>query len=152
DLCAPLLETAKKRIEKEKWENVETALADVTTYEPEGGPVDAITFSYSLTMIPDWFRALERAHQLLQPGGLIGVVDFYISRKYPSQGLKRRAGFSRFFWPTWFGNDNVFPSRDHLPWLQSHFESVKLEERMGKVPYLMFLKAPYYIFVGRKDK
>ena len=56
---------------------------------------------------------------------------------------------SRFFWPTWFGHDNVFPSPDHLPWLQSRFQTVKLEERLGKVPYLP-LKAPYYIFVGRK--
>jgi S-adenosylmethionine-diacylgycerolhomoserine-N-methlytransferase len=149
DLCPSLLETAQKRIESEGWSNVDTALADVTTFEP-GAPVDAITFSYSLTMIPDWFRALERAHQLLKPGGLIGVVDFYVSRKWPAPGMRKHSGFTRFFWPNWFGNDNVFPSADHLPWLLSHFETVKLEERMGKVPYLLWLKAPYYIFVGRK--
>jgi S-adenosylmethionine-diacylgycerolhomoserine-N-methlytransferase len=150
DLCPSLLETAKARIAKDGWSNVDTALADVTTYEPPGGPVDVITFSYSLTMIPDWFRAIERAHQLLKPGGTIGIVDFYISRKWPAQGMKRHSGFTRFFWPTWFGFDNVFPSPDHLPWLQSHFTTVKLEERMGKVPYLLWLKAPYYIFIGTK--
>ena len=64
------------------------SLADATTYEPEGGPVDVVTFSYSLTMIPNWFQALERAYAALKPGGMIGVVDFYISRKWPAPGMR----------------------------------------------------------------
>jgi S-adenosylmethionine-diacylgycerolhomoserine-N-methlytransferase len=150
DLCPSLLEAAQARITRNGWANVSTALADVTTFEPEGGPVDAVTFSYSLTMIPGWFQALERAHALLKPGGLIGVVDFYISRKWPAPGMKKHAAWQRLFWPTWFASDNVFLSRDHLPWLQAHFQTVRLEERLGRVPYLLGLKAPYYIFVGRK--
>src|SRR5262245_30530134 len=46
DLCPSLLESAQKRIAREGWANVETALADVTTFEPDGS-VDVITFSYS---------------------------------------------------------------------------------------------------------
>src|SRR5207244_3817314 len=60
DLCPSLLRAGQQRIDAEGWHNVDTALADVTSYEPEGGPVDVVTFSYSLTMIPDWFAALER--------------------------------------------------------------------------------------------
>ena len=151
DLCPSLLETAKKRIEQNHWTNVNTALADVTTFEPEGGPVDVITFSYSLTMIPGWFQALERAYALLKPGGLIGVVDFYISRKWPAPGMSKHSAFKRFLWPTWFGFDNVFLSPDHLPWLQTHFQTVQMEERLGRVPYLLGLTAPYYVFIGRKQ-
>jgi S-adenosylmethionine-diacylgycerolhomoserine-N-methlytransferase len=44
----------------------------------------------------------------------------------------------------------VFPSPDHLPCLQSRFQTVLLEERVGKVPYLLGLKAPYFIYVGKK--
>jgi S-adenosylmethionine-diacylgycerolhomoserine-N-methlytransferase len=150
DLCPSLLETAKRRIRERGWTNVQTALADVTTYQPEGGQVDAITFSYSLTMIPDWFRALEQAYALLKPGGMIGVVDFYVSRKWPAEGLRKHWAYQRFFWPIWFGFDNVFPSPDHLPWLRSHFETRQLVERLGRVPYMLGLKAPYYIFLGRK--
>ena len=146
DLCPSLLAAADERIRRA---NVRTVLADATAYEPDDGPVDVVTFSYSLTMIPGWFQALERAYAALKPGGLIGVVDFYISRKWPAPGMKRHSNFQRFFWPTWFGHDNVFLSPDHLPWLQSRFQTVKLEERLGKVPYLP-LKAPYYIFLGRK--
>jgi S-adenosylmethionine-diacylgycerolhomoserine-N-methlytransferase len=150
DLCPSLLAAADDRIRRHGWSNVHPAQADATLYEPPGGPVDVVTFSYSLTMIPDWFRAMQHAHELLRPGGLIGVVDFYISRKWPAEGLQRHSGFQRVFWPAWFGMDNVFLSPDHLPWLQRHFETVKLEERLGKVPYLLGLRAPYYIFVGRK--
>lgn len=149
DLCPSLVETAKKRIADRGWANVNTAVADVTTYQPEGGPVDAVTFSYSLTMIPDWFRAMEQAWALLKPGGQIGVVDFYISRKYPGPGMVQHSAFQRFFWPSWFGMDNVWPSPDHIPWLQAHFHQVKLVEGLGSMPYMPF-KAPYYIFIGRK--
>jgi S-adenosylmethionine-diacylgycerolhomoserine-N-methlytransferase len=150
DLCPSLLEATRRRIEHNGWGNVRTALADATTYEPEGGPVDAVTFSYSLTMIPDWFAALERAAGWLRPGGTIGVVDFYVSRKWPAAGMRRHSGLLRWFWPAWFGLDNVFPSPDHLPWLVAHFKTVRLEEHLGAVPYLPLVKAPYYLFVGRK--
>jgi S-adenosylmethionine-diacylgycerolhomoserine-N-methlytransferase len=149
DLCPSLLETARGRIAERGWRNVETALADVTTYQPEGGAVDAITFSYSLTMIPDWVRALEQAWALLKPGGILGVADFYVSRKWPATGMAKHTTFQRAFWPWWFGMDNVYPSPDHLPWLQSHFVQEKLMEGMGNVPYMPF-RAPYYVFVGRK--
>ena len=150
DLCPSLLRAAAERIRHRGWENVETVLADATTYRPDDGPADAVTFSYSLTMIPDWFRAIDQAHALLKHGGMIGVVDFYISRKWPGTGMRRHSAFQRTFWPAWFGWDNVFLSPDHLPYLQSRFETVRLEERLGRVPYLPGLKAPHYIFVGRK--
>ena len=54
------------------------------------------------------------------------------------------------FWPTWFASDNVFLSSEHVPYLQGRFQTVWLEERLGKVPYLLGLKAPYYLFLGRK--
>jgi S-adenosylmethionine-diacylgycerolhomoserine-N-methlytransferase len=150
DLCGPLLETAKQRVAARGWTNVDTAHADVTLYEHPAGPVDAITFSYSLTMIPDWFRAMEQAWRLLKPGGILGVVDFYVTRKWPTPGMKRHTAFQRSFWPWWFAMDNVFLSPDHLPWLQTHLEPLILEERLGKVPFMLGMKAPYYLFVGRK--
>ena len=109
-----------------------------------------VTFSYSLTMIPDWFSAIENAMRMLKPGGMIGVVDFYVSRKHVSEQLKRHGWFTRHFWPTWFGNDNVFPSPDHLPFLRSHFDTVWLAESRSKVPYIPLIRTPYYQFIGRK--
>jgi S-adenosylmethionine-diacylgycerolhomoserine-N-methlytransferase len=39
-------------------------------------PFDACVFSYSLSMIPDWKKALNAASQCLSPGGRIHIVDF----------------------------------------------------------------------------
>lgn len=150
DLSHSLLEIARKRIQQQGWSNVHAVEADATTFQPETGPVDVVTFSYSLTMIPDWFAAIENALGMLKPGGLLGVVDFYVSRKYPSDGLKRHRWWTRNFWPVWFSSDNVFPSADHIPFLHRHLDPIHFEEHRARVPYLPLLRTPYYTFVGRK--
>jgi S-adenosylmethionine-diacylgycerolhomoserine-N-methlytransferase len=150
DLSHSLLDIAKQRIHQQGWSNVETVEADATIFQPANGPVDVVTFSYSLTMIPDWFSAIDNALTMLKPGGQIGVVDFYVSRKYPSDGLKRHGWFTRSFWPTWFAGDNVFPSSDHVPYLHRHFDPIHFEEHLARVPYLPLVRTPYYTFVGRK--
>lgn len=149
DLSPSLLKVAADRAKSNNWKNVQTVEADATTFQPDK-PVDVVTFSYSLTMIPDWFAAIENALSMLREGGSIGVVDFYVSRKYPSDGLARHGWFTRTFWPTWFANDNVFPSRDHLPFLFRHFEPLHFEENRCKIPYIPLARMPYYTFVGRK--
>lgn len=150
DLSRSLLDVAKQRIQQQSWSNVETVEADATIFQPANGPADVVTFSYSLTMIPDWFAAIDNALSMLKPGGQIGVVDFYVSRKYPSDGLKRHGWLTRNFWPTWFAGDNVFPSSDHVPYLHRHFDPIHFEEHRARVPYLPLVRTPYYTFVGRK--
>ncbi|MBC7354221.1 MAG: class I SAM-dependent methyltransferase [Thermogutta sp.] len=150
DLSKSLLEVAQKRIQRHGWTNVETRLADATTFTPDE-PVDVVTFSYSLTMIPDWFAAVDNAWRILKPGGRIGVVDFYVSRKHPGPGMRRHGTCARLFWTFWFNYDDVFPSPDHIPYLRYRFREIFLEERRAKVPYLPLARAPYYIFVGEKN-
>lgn len=150
DLSHSLLEIANQRIAAAGWTNIETVEADATTFKPPCGQVDVVTFSYSLTMIPDWFAALENALSILKPGGTIGVVDFYVSRKFASDGLTRHGWFTRTFWPTWFALDNVFPSADHVPFLHRHFDVIHFQEHRAKVPYVPLARVPYYLFVGRK--
>lgn len=150
DLSDSLLKVADERIRERRWDNVVTRHADVTTFVPDEGTADVVTFSYSLTMIPDWFAAMDQAARLLKPGGLIGVVDFYVPRKYPEEGLRRHGWWMRNFWPAWFASDNVFLSPDHLPYLCKNFTPISITERTGKVPYMLGLKVPYYRFIGRK--
>lgn len=151
DLAESLLGIVKKRSEKNGWSNVEAVVGDATQWLPPEGSADVVTFSYSLTMIPDWFAAIDNALRMLKPGGLIGVIDFYVVRKYPSDSLAKHRWGTRSFWPVWFANDNVFPSPDHLPYLQKHFETLRLKESLAKVPYLPLVRTPYYQFVGRKS-
>jgi S-adenosylmethionine-diacylgycerolhomoserine-N-methlytransferase len=150
DLCAPLLDVARQRIRHHGWSNVEVVEADATRFQPAEHSVDVVTFSYSLTMIPDWFAALQQAHRLLRPGGLIGVVDFYVSRKYPRKGRQRHAWWTRTFWPAWFARDNVFLSADHVPFLHWRFEPVQFHECRARLPYVPLLRVPYHSFVGQR--
>ncbi|MCY2967997.1 MAG: class I SAM-dependent methyltransferase [Planctomycetota bacterium] len=149
DLCAPLLEQCDKRIAARGWTQVETVHADATQYSPQE-QVDLVTFSYSLTMIPNWFAAIDQAWRILKPGGRIGVVDFYASRKYLDVGQVRHSWFTRSIVPVWFATDNVHLSRDHLPYLNQRFERETQSEHLARIPYVPLLRAPYYLFVGRK--
>jgi S-adenosylmethionine-diacylgycerolhomoserine-N-methlytransferase len=149
DLSPSLLAVCRRRVAERGWSNVEAIEADATRFRP-AEPADVVTFSYSLTMIPDWFTALENARAMLKQGGVIGIVDFYVSRKHPHDGLTRHGWLTREFWPMWFAGDNVFPSPDHLPFLHRHFEPLHVSEHRAKTPYLPLVRAPYYRFIGRK--
>lgn len=90
DLCDSLLAVARKRCDARGWKNVEAVHADATLFRPVEGCANVVTFSYSLTMIPDWFAAIDNALAILRPGGTIGVTDFFVARKFPAEG---RAAF-----------------------------------------------------------
>ena len=77
DLCPALLDQARKRARGLR--NVVVTQGDACSWKP-AEPVDAVIFSYALTMIPDWFRAVDNALSMLRPGGRLAVVDFYVSR------------------------------------------------------------------------
>jgi S-adenosylmethionine-diacylgycerolhomoserine-N-methlytransferase len=150
DLTPSLQAIARRRVEQHAWHNVEIVNADAVSYRPPEGLVDLVTFSYSLTMIPDWFAAISHAQSLMQPGGLIGVVDFYVARKHPDHDRVRHAWFTRMFWPMFFARDNVFLSSDHLPYLDRHFDRISLCEQRKRIPYVPLIKVPYFQFLGRK--
>lgn len=150
DLASSLLGVAAERFKQHGWSHVEAIEADATKWQPPEGQADVVTFSYSLTMIPDWFAAIENAIRMLKPGGLIGVVDFYTARKHAAEGSAKHSWFTRNFWPVWFSSDNVFPSADHLPFLRNHFEPVWCQEAFSKVPYIPIIRTPFYQFIGRK--
>lgn len=152
DLATSLLKVAEQRFKKNCWDHVAAVQADATRWQPPVEAADIVTFSYSLTMIPDWFSAIENALRMLKPGGIIGVVDFYVSRKHAFEGTQHHGWFTRSFWPLWFASDNVFPSADHLPFLKTHFETVWCQESRSKVPYMPLIRAPFYQFIGRKNE
>jgi S-adenosylmethionine-diacylgycerolhomoserine-N-methlytransferase len=149
DLCKPLLEVAQRRIAANQWNNVTALEADATTFTPAEGHADLVTFSYSLTMIPDWHKAIAHAARILRPGGRIGVVDFYVSRKYPAAGRCKHGWCTRSFWPLWFAMDNVFLSPDHLPVLCDTFTPKNIVEEKAPVPYMPF-RVPIYRYTGEK--
>ena len=152
DLSPSLLAVAEGRIAERGVRQASTVLADAATYRPPGGGADVVTFSYSLTMIPDWFAAIDNAFDMLEDGGLIGVVDFYVARKHPPGGHRDHGWLTRTLWPTWFAADGVYLSPDHVPYLHRRFEVIRFEEHTARLPYLPGVRAPYYSFVGRKRR
>jgi S-adenosylmethionine-diacylgycerolhomoserine-N-methlytransferase len=142
DLASSLLRVARERIRTKRWHNVEAVEADATQYRPGEGLADVVSFSYSLTMIPDFRAAIEQAHALLRPGGIIAVVDFYTS---PSHSV-----FTRTFWPRWFQRDGVYLGPERLSALRDTFSPIECAEMTSKVPYIPFIRVPYFRFFGRK--
>lgn len=155
DLCPSLLQVARQRCADRGWHHIEFVEADATTWVPDEGKakLSLVTFSYSLTMIPDWWAAVQQALRLLKPNGTLGVVDFYVSRKYPAAGLQRHSYLQRNLWPFYFAHDNVRLSPDHLPFLLQNLRRERLEERLAPLPYIgrILPGVPHYLFIGSKS-
>jgi len=103
DISPSLLDVARSRVEKVGLSDiVECVCCDFTDSEsvrkhlPKKGSVDIVTFSYSLSMIPNKKGALESAMSLLKDGGdgYLGIADFFEKcgrehlLQYPIQLLK----------------------------------------------------------------
>ena len=75
DFSGDMLRKAQRRVESRGWSNVELIQADATKMNL-GRRFDGVLFAYSLTMIPDWPAALERAREHLKPNATLVVLDF----------------------------------------------------------------------------
>lgn len=138
DLSPSLCEIARERFARLGW-NIHVICQDARAFRLEdhgdgldmksavgipsytmenSGPrsqADLITMSYSLSMIPDYYSVLDSLSGLLAPGGLVGVVDFYVQsivetagRNYIGGSFNRHVNWlSRVIWRSWFDCDRV---------------------------------------------
>ena len=77
---------------------------------PPHPPLDVFykaSHMYAIPMLPSLHPLNSQAALLLKPHGTVGVVDFYVSRKYPAAGLTRHSYCQRNLWPYYFAHDNV---------------------------------------------
>ena len=148
DLCDPLLD--KARVRAERYPGVARVVrADIETYQPDQ-PADCVYFAYSLTMVADWRRAIDNALRMLRPGGVLGVVDFYVANADAPGARARHGWVTRNFWPKWFAHDGVRIDGRHLDALERGTTRVRLDECLAPVPWLPWVRVPYYIYVGRR--
>ena len=123
DLSLEMLATARQAMDRAGLGGrVALAYADATRFDPAllfGVPsFSRITFSYSLSMIPDWPAALAQALRWLPEGGEVHIVDFGGQERLPAWfriGLRR-----------WLAHFHVNP-RDGL-----EGELVRLDGDAGK--------------------
>ncbi|CEL60650.1 betaine lipid synthase [Rhizoctonia solani AG-1 IB] len=161
DLCDPLLEIARRRFASKGWTNVHIIHSDACTFQlPHGGSLSnsasLVTLSYSLSMIPPYHRLLDRVDQMLDPThGLVGVVDFYASRKNAGLheesigGVGKIVGWlGHWFWQMWFDLDHVDLSPGRRDYLQYKFGTVKILNGRNGMFLPWFIQIPYYVWLG----
>ncbi|WRT69634.1 uncharacterized protein IL334_006623 [Kwoniella shivajii] len=164
DLCEPLLEIARARIRSRGWKNVHVLCQDASNFilpEWENGEMDprgsirAITMSYSLSMIPPFYRLLDRCDQVLDPQrGLMGVVDFYTSRDSGNKeraigtASKRVSWMAKWFWECWFSFDGVNLHASRRDYLEYKMGTIKTYNARNNFLNSWFIQIPYYVFVG----
>lgn len=139
DASAEMLETAQKKIDKKKLENVhlEVALADDFSFDKTFNlekPFDTIFFSYSISMIPTWQESIANALENLKNGRPLYIVDFYDQRNLP-------VGFQKIL-QGWLKQFHVKYPRELIPHLE------KLEsEGLGKHSVKSIYKS--YSFIAK---
>jgi ubiquinone/menaquinone biosynthesis C-methylase UbiE len=87
DYSEGMLEQARRRIQAQGWRNIELFRDDAARLDCVSEPVDAVTAMWCLGIVYDLEAALDRAVDLLRPGGRLSIMDFGKSR--PDHGLLR---------------------------------------------------------------
>ena len=142
DASEEMLKSARKKISSQNLKNtiIKIALADNFSFDKTfklEKPLDAIFFSYSISMIPDWKKSIENALENLKSGKSIYIVDFYDQRDLPA--------FFRKILQSWLRQFHVIYPKELVPFLE------KLEkENAGK----LFVKSIFksYSFIAEFKK
>lgn len=109
DISEAMLETARKSVARQGLAGrITLAQGDAGSFDTAAlfglEKVDRIFMSYTLSMIPPWQEAIERAAAGLAPGGSLHIVDFGQYERLP--GWAKRFHFKSL-------NDfHVFPRRE----------------------------------------
>tara|TARA_B100001093_G_scaffold508778_1_gene571646 strand:- start:428 stop:1411 length:984 start_codon:yes stop_codon:yes gene_type:complete len=135
DISIPMINEAKKKINKYKWTNVKAIISDATKLE-EKNKYDLIIISYSITMIPDWEKALLNCKNALKNNGYLACSDFTIDKKQNK--------ISQQFWKYIFSLSHINLSTEHINMLKILFNIKFKRIEYGDFPMVPFLKCPYY--------
>lgn len=136
DLSEAMLARAHKRAARHGWSNVELVQSDAASYEFPAA-VDAVLSTYTLVVVPEFDRVIERACRALKDGKRCAVLDQKLpsgpaSRLVPLLDLlSRPLNYSRIV-----GERRLWES------IQRHAGNVRVEEL-----YFGFV----YLAVGEKN-
>lgn len=161
DVSASLLQIAEKRVKEMGLEKIVHLIRDDFTapaifkrISKMEGQVDLVTFSYSLSMIPDKQSAIKHALRFLKTNGdgVIGIADFFL-RGNDEDALPLLVGSFRkaeaLFQRKWFEQDRVhLLSPAIMEKLEKSTSPVWDERFRGGVPFLPLLRPYHGVYVA----
>jgi demethylmenaquinone methyltransferase/2-methoxy-6-polyprenyl-1,4-benzoquinol methylase len=82
DLTDAMLDQARKRVNRNGWENVSLVHSDALTYKfPER--VNGVISTYALSLIPDLQKVLHKGAAALESGGRLSVLELQVPSYWP---------------------------------------------------------------------
>lgn len=88
DISREMLATCDEKVRR--YRNVSIAWADAMDFDPnvvfDRHEFDAVLMSFSLSMVPDWHRAVYQALSVLAVDGILSIVDFGSFERFGSVG------------------------------------------------------------------
>jgi len=160
DISASLLEMAQRRINAMGVQDIvkvvehDCTASSVFNVLPQVGTVDAVTFSYSFSMIPDQRGAMNNAIKLLKRGGFIAIADFYLKGNYDeclSPLFSKIRHYESIAHKTWFAFDHVHLLGDKQLEMGTQDCEVIWDKRFrGAIPFMPFFQPYHGVFMLRK--
>jgi len=149
DLCPSLCNQAIEKMKRLGLDDlVEVVCEDACKFAPPCN-IDLITFSYSLSMIPPFHKVIDHAYKILDQDGIIAVVDFVVSSKY-DQCYRQMSWARRMFWRSIFDIDGIDIGPERRAYLDNKFYPIYEQNNEGSIPYIPYLRPPYYVWIGNK--
>ena len=137
DLTAEMLSAAARRIERNKWTNIELVQSDAGAYAlPEY--VDGIISTFAITLVAEYDKIIERGAAALAPGKRMVVLDFKLPDNWPMWLIKFFVILTRPFGVT-------LDLADRQPW-----EAV--ERYLALKEFDSFYFGSIYVAAGEKRK
>lgn len=148
DICSALCKVARQKVDQRGWKNVVVVESDAALFKPESGAT-LVTFSYSLSMMPSYMGVAAKAVSYLAQDGIVGVADFFTSAKFDLPN-RQHTFAQRWFWRAVFDLDGISLGPERRQYLEHLLEPVFEFNGKGSIPYVPWLQAPYYMWIGRK--
>lgn len=87
DLTADMLSSARQRIERHKWTNIDLIECDAVAYNfPES--LDGIISTFAITLIPEFDKIIKNGANALSRGKRLVVLDFKMPDSWPKWLIK----------------------------------------------------------------
>ncbi len=143
DISREMLATASRKLARAGLaDRVKLADGAGQSFDPQAAfavaELDVVYFSYVLSMIPDWRGAVDRAMDLLAPGGILAVVDFGDQARAPAWRRRLLLGWLSLF--------HVHPRPEIeaslRAWGQHRATTILDQDIMNGYAYLLMLRKP----------